>query len=50
LLIPLNALRSVSAIMGFTIWSWAAFGVCLHAIGKRLRWSSGLNLLAVPKA
>jgi len=50
LLVPLMRLRSVTAILGFSIWCWVGLGVCLYAITERLRWEPKVRLLAVALA
>lgn len=47
LLVPLMHLRSVTAILGFSIWCWVGLGVCLYAIAERLHWTPKVRLFAV---
>lgn len=47
LLVPLARLRSVTAILGFSIWCWVSLGVCLYALAERWGWSRRTSLLAV---
>lgn len=47
LLVPLTRLRSVTAILGFSIWCWVSLGVCLYALAERWGWSRRAGLLAV---
>ncbi|TAN03677.1 MAG: hypothetical protein EPN36_11880 [Rhodanobacteraceae bacterium] len=50
LLVPLMHLRSVPAILGFSIWCWVSLGVCLYVITERLHWVPMVRLLAVALA
>lgn len=50
MLVPLMRLRSMTAILGFSIWCWVGLGVCLYAITERLRWEPRVRLLAVALA
>ena len=50
LLVPLTGLRSVTAILGFSIWCWVGLGVCLYSITDRLHWAPKVKLFAVALA